>query len=124
MASKSPGKSASAPEAHSSSHWPRFIRCCTRWKNADGSKPSGRQMMPDATAVTIASPRPAAANSPRCAKSGARSSTLSMPSQESTMPDWNKEVREHIANLNLPPKTKEEVIAELSAHLEDINAEP
>ncbi len=40
------------------------------------------------------------------------------------MPDWNKEVREHIANLNLPPQTKEEVIAELSAHLEDINAEP
>ena len=38
--------------------------------------------------------------------------------------DWNKEVRERMTKLKLPPETKEEVIAELSAHLEDIDADP
>lgn len=35
------------------------------------------------------------------------------------MPDWNKLVRERMSGLNLPPDTKEEVISELAAHLED-----
>jgi hypothetical protein len=39
-------------------------------------------------------------------------------------PDWNKEVRARMTKLKLPPDTKEEVIAELSAHLEDINDDP
>src|SRR5438105_15066402 len=43
---------------------------------------------------------------------------------DSHKPDRNKEVRERMANLDLPPGTKEEVIAELSAHLEDIDADP
>jgi len=35
--------------------------------------------------------------------------------------DWRNEVRERIAKLDLSPQAKEEVIAELSAHLEDAN---
>jgi hypothetical protein len=35
------------------------------------------------------------------------------------MPDWNDLVREHMKTLDLPVHLKEEVFAELSAHLED-----
>jgi hypothetical protein len=35
------------------------------------------------------------------------------------MPDWKRLVEERLASLNLPPGDKEEVIAELAAHLED-----
>jgi hypothetical protein len=34
------------------------------------------------------------------------------------MPDWNDLVREHMNTLDLPVHLKEEVFAELSAHLE------
>jgi FtsH-binding integral membrane protein len=36
------------------------------------------------------------------------------------MPDWKKLVRDRLATLNLPPSAKNEVIAELAAHLEEI----
>jgi len=39
------------------------------------------------------------------------------------MPDWKKLVRERLAMLNLPPSAKNEVIAELAAHLEEIYEE-
>lgn len=35
------------------------------------------------------------------------------------MPDWKELVRERMSDLNLPADTKEEVIAELAAHLEE-----
>jgi hypothetical protein len=35
------------------------------------------------------------------------------------MPDWKQLVRERLSQLNLPPGAKEDVIAELAAHLED-----
>ena len=35
------------------------------------------------------------------------------------MPDWEKLVRERMSTLNLPADTKEEVISELAAHLDD-----
>jgi hypothetical protein len=38
-------------------------------------------------------------------------------------PDWNKVVREHLKALDLPAHLKEEVFAELSAHLEDASAD-
>ena len=37
------------------------------------------------------------------------------------MPDWKKLVRERLSVLNLPPSAKNEVIAELAAHLEEIH---
>jgi hypothetical protein len=37
------------------------------------------------------------------------------------MPDWKKLVRERLSTLNLPPSAKNEVIAELAAHLEEIH---
>jgi hypothetical protein len=40
------------------------------------------------------------------------------------MPDWKKEVRRRIADLELPTEVKEEVIAELAAHLEDCEDNP
>ena len=39
------------------------------------------------------------------------------------MPNWEKEIREHLASLDLPPETKDEVIAELASHLEDLERE-
>lgn len=36
------------------------------------------------------------------------------------MPDWKKLVREQMITLNLPPGVKEEVIAELAIHLEEL----
>ena len=39
------------------------------------------------------------------------------------MHNWEKEIREHMASLDLPPETKEEVIAELASHLEDSEKE-
>lgn len=35
------------------------------------------------------------------------------------MPDWKQLVRERLSQLNLPPGPKEDVVAELAAHLED-----
>ncbi|HZQ96775.1 MAG TPA: hypothetical protein VFA67_17315 [Candidatus Sulfotelmatobacter sp.] len=35
------------------------------------------------------------------------------------MPDWKKQVRGRMAGLNLPRELKDEIIAELAAHLED-----
>ena len=35
------------------------------------------------------------------------------------MPDWKREVREHLAEIDLPAAAKEEVISELAAHMED-----
>lgn len=35
------------------------------------------------------------------------------------MPDWKRLIQEHLSMLNLPPDAKEDVIAELAAHLED-----
>ena len=35
------------------------------------------------------------------------------------MPDWKKLVEQRLTTLNLPPCAKEEVVAELAAHLED-----
>jgi len=35
------------------------------------------------------------------------------------MPDWKKLVQARLATLNLPPSAKEDVVAELAAHLED-----
>ena len=35
------------------------------------------------------------------------------------MPDWRQLVEQRLAALNLPPRAKQEVIAELAAHLED-----
>lgn len=35
------------------------------------------------------------------------------------MRDWRKEIREHLPGLELPPDTKEEIIAELASHCED-----
>ena len=35
------------------------------------------------------------------------------------MRDWKKEIREHLLPLELPPDTKEEIIAELASHVED-----
>lgn len=40
------------------------------------------------------------------------------------MPDWKLEVRTRIADLKLPAEVKEEVIAELAGHLEDIEQNP
>lgn len=37
------------------------------------------------------------------------------------MPDWKKLVRERLSTLNLPPSAKNEVIAELAVHLEEIH---
>ncbi|HKV77949.1 MAG TPA: hypothetical protein VJP02_07415 [Candidatus Sulfotelmatobacter sp.] len=39
------------------------------------------------------------------------------------MRNWEKEIREHLASLDLPPETKDEVIAELASHLEDLEQE-
>jgi hypothetical protein len=39
------------------------------------------------------------------------------------MRDWEKEIREHLASLDLPPESKDEVIAELASHLEDSEKE-
>lgn len=39
------------------------------------------------------------------------------------MRDWKAVVREHLRTLRLEPEQREEVIAELAAHLEDIHAE-
>jgi hypothetical protein len=39
------------------------------------------------------------------------------------VPNWEKEIREHLASLDLPPETKDEVIAELASHLEDLERE-
>jgi hypothetical protein len=39
------------------------------------------------------------------------------------MPDWSKLVRERLRPLHLPAKEQQEVIAELSAHLEDLYEE-
>ena len=39
------------------------------------------------------------------------------------MRNWEKEIREHLASLDLPPETKDEVIAELASHLEDSEKE-
>ena len=35
------------------------------------------------------------------------------------MPDWKGLIRERMSSLNLPPESKEEVISELAAHIED-----
>ena len=35
------------------------------------------------------------------------------------MPDWKKLVREHIASSALPAASREEVVRELAAHLEE-----
>ena len=35
------------------------------------------------------------------------------------MPDWKKLVQERLTTLNLPPSAKQDVVAELAAHLED-----
>ena len=35
------------------------------------------------------------------------------------MRDWRKEVREHLAQVELPPEMKEEIVAELVSHLEE-----
>ncbi len=40
-----------------------------------------------------------------------------MPDWKKT--DWKKEVREHLADIDLPAEAKEDVISELAAHLED-----
>lgn len=40
---------------------------------------------------------------------------------DANKPDRNQSVREHITRFDLPPETREEVIAELSAHLEDLD---
>ena len=39
------------------------------------------------------------------------------------MSDWKKVVLQHMTQLNLPARTREEVIAELAAHLEDSECE-
>ncbi len=44
-----------------------------------------------------------------------------MPDWKKT--DWEKEVREHLADIDLPAAAKEEVISELAAHLEDSETE-
>src|ERR1700722_20532574 len=36
------------------------------------------------------------------------------------MPDWKKLVEERLGSLNLPPSAKQEIVAELAAHLEDV----
>ena len=38
------------------------------------------------------------------------------------MPDWKKVVEERLAGLNLSPEDKEDIVAELAAHLEDFSA--
>lgn len=35
------------------------------------------------------------------------------------MPNWNKEIRQHLVGMNLPPDMTEEIIAELASHLEE-----
>lgn len=43
------------------------------------------------------------------------------------MPDWRKLVQQQLSALNLPPDAKEDVVAELAAHLEDsahVDSEP
>jgi len=39
------------------------------------------------------------------------------------MPDWKQLVREQVIGLTLPPDVKEEILAELAAHLEETYAE-
>jgi hypothetical protein len=39
------------------------------------------------------------------------------------MHDWNKLVREHLGDLQLPPAKQDEVVAELAAHLADLYQE-
>ena len=36
------------------------------------------------------------------------------------MPDWKKLVEQRLFSLNLPPSAKQEIVAELAAHLEDV----
>src|SRR5690242_2536589 len=47
-------------------------------------------------------------NSLLCEKSGARSSRPSTHSQDLAMPNWNKEIRQHLVGMNLPPDMTEE----------------
>ena len=39
------------------------------------------------------------------------------------MPEWKKEIRKRLAGLNLPPTREEEIIEELSDHLENLYEE-
>src|ERR1041385_8826542 len=39
------------------------------------------------------------------------------------MPDWGALIHAHLGSMNLPEATKEEVVTELAAHLQDIYEE-
>lgn len=39
------------------------------------------------------------------------------------MPEWKSEIRKRLAALNLPPAREQEIVEELSDHLENLNEE-
>src|SRR5580700_9341946 len=130
MASKSASASKKGPGEHYPSPWPLSTPCSTTSKSAAGSPAAGKPTAPDATVATIASPRPARKNSRPSAGNGISFSRLSIASRGLPMhdkhpitPDWSALVREHLRPLDLPALERQEVVAELAAHLADFYEE-
>src|SRR5205085_554841 len=117
MISDSSSSCARAACSGSMSH--RFIPCSIASKNAVGFAAAGSRKQDNDGDVIIALRRPAKKFWQRSAMAGRSSSAQSIASPESLMADFKEEIRKRLAELNLSGARENEIVEELSQHLEE-----
>src|SRR5262249_49545686 len=97
----------------------RFIRCSTGWKRGGGFAVAGWKRPGNAGADIIDLRAREKRSWPRSAMDGANLWKRLGESPELNMPDFKAEIRQSIAELNLPLEREAEIVEELSQDLEE-----
>src|SRR5688572_1273860 len=132
MATRSASRSSRARPDSSSSTLPRSTRCSTGSRSAAGCWGDGSRRPASGGGATTGSPPRAAACWSASGTPGRRSSPRCASSPESTMPDspkdsrsprtragWAEHLRPRLAPLALTAAREQEIVDELSQHLDD-----